>query len=240
MAVSRPSLTPFLIATNGAMSSNLTSLVTSIQNYDDLSLQFNFTGAPTGTFAVQGSLDYNPGSGGTVLNAGTWNSLTLSPTPSAAGAPASILLNLNFLSFPYMRTTYTATGTGVFTVATVADVSKSLASMYFLINDGNGHSYAIWFKVSGTGAAPSVPGYTNVEQDISTNDTAATIGTALASTIAALNGTASFTTAGTSTITVTLLTSGPWTAPSAGTSGFTVAMTANEGVLDAYVGGKAI
>lgn len=134
------------------------------------------------------------------------------------------------ISSRWLRAVYTSTATGVQTIRPVADVSKSLASKYFLISDeATANKYYIWFKVSGTGTDPLVSGYTGVEQDISTNDSAATIGTALASTIAALNSTNSFTTSGTTTVTVTNKVAGPFVPASDVNTGFTFAATTPSG-----------
>lgn len=104
---------------------------------------------------------------------------------------------------------------GVVTIAPVADVSGSLASTYFALYDSYGNTFVIWFSVSGLGSqpqlGPSAPvgstGLQYVQQTISTGATAATIGTALATTIANLpsgiSGTNAFTATGTTTVTVT-------------------------------------
>lgn len=91
------SLPPFHSIASGDMSGNLTSKVSDISNADNVAIQLIFTGTPTGTFAVQGSLDKN-----------TWTALSLSPTPGATGVAGNILLDLNQLSFPYIRVVYTA------------------------------------------------------------------------------------------------------------------------------------
>jgi hypothetical protein len=78
---------------------------------DSVAVQLNFTGSPVGTFQIQGSLDYVPANSNSTSapNAGNWASLTLSPVPTAAGAPDTILLDLYALSFPYIRIQYTFT-----------------------------------------------------------------------------------------------------------------------------------
>lgn len=108
------------IVTAGDMSAaTVTSGVADIRIFDNVGMQINFTGTPTGTFAVQGSVDYladafNPA---VVKNAGNWTALTLSPSPVASGAASTILLDLNQLSFPYIRVVYTKTsGTGTLNV----------------------------------------------------------------------------------------------------------------------------
>lgn len=103
---------------------------------------------------------------------------------------------------------------GAVTIAPVADVSGSLASTWFRIFDSYGNTYIIWFSVSGIGSAPVGVSGTLVQQSISTNDTAATIGAALVITLNGLlaaqpgnltapSGIFSFSSAGTTTVTVT-------------------------------------
>lgn len=102
---------------NGVMTGTtvILSVPTNITYKDSIAIQLQWTGSAVGTFEVQGSLDYNPGapqSGGTA-NAGNWISLTLSPSPAASGTASQILINLNQLSFPWIRVKYTnASSTG--------------------------------------------------------------------------------------------------------------------------------
>lgn len=93
------------LCTSADMSGNITSPVTNIQNLDNVSVQITFTGTPTGSFFIDGSLDN--------IN---FDALTLSPAPTASGAADTILIDLNQLSFPYIRMRYVATsGTGTLT-----------------------------------------------------------------------------------------------------------------------------
>lgn len=93
--------------------------VSNIKYKDSISIQYNCTGNATGSFAIQGSLDYNPGTtqaqafaGG--YNAGNWNSITLSPTPSISSGSGTYLVNMNQLAFPYIRSVFTnSSGTGI-------------------------------------------------------------------------------------------------------------------------------
>lgn len=100
------------IITSGNMSANVTSSILEIEFLDNIAIQLNFSGTPTGTFQVQVSLDYNPGTGGTVLNAGTWTALNLEDfnqdPPVASGSSGSIIIDLNQLSIPYLRVVYVA------------------------------------------------------------------------------------------------------------------------------------
>lgn len=102
--------------------SALTSLPSEITRKDNIAYEVSWTGTPTGTFAVQGSISYNPGtpqSGGT-YNAGVWTTIAATDQsgnpPVASGAAGQILMNLNELAFPWVRLVYTnASGTGVLT-----------------------------------------------------------------------------------------------------------------------------
>lgn len=101
-------LVKFQTLTNGNMSGNLTSAVTNIQYLNDVALQFNWTGTPIGTFSVLVSIDYSQDAAGNVLNAGNWNALTLSPSPAASGSAGSWYVDLNEISAPWIKATYTA------------------------------------------------------------------------------------------------------------------------------------
>lgn len=97
----------------GDMSGNITSPATNIEFLDNIGIQFNFTGSPVGTFAVQVSADHVQDFQGNVIVAGNWVSIPLSPSPAATGSANQIYVDLNQLSAPYVRFTYTFTsGTG--------------------------------------------------------------------------------------------------------------------------------
>jgi hypothetical protein len=100
------------------MSSAFISPVTFIRNTDNVSYQIDITTTnSTGTFAVQVSNDYSVGPDNTVVNPGTWLTLTLSGIPTAAGANDIIGISLNQLPYDSIRFTYTPTvaGTGTLT-----------------------------------------------------------------------------------------------------------------------------
>jgi len=115
---------------------------------------------------------------------------------------------------PYIIASVGVGPKGAATIAPVADVSGSLASTYFMLYDSYGNAFAIWFSVSGVGSRPNLGpaaafgqrGLQYVQQSIVTNDTAATIGADLVTTISNLpsgiTGTNSFTASGTTTVTV--------------------------------------
>jgi hypothetical protein len=108
-------------------------------------------------------------------------------------------------------------------VCAVADVAGSLAGMYFDLYDANG-AVTVWFKVSGTGAAPpEVPGGRLEEVDFATNSSAATVASAIQ---AVLGADSQFTAAVVgSIVTVTAATDGERANADPGNSGFGVLVT---------------
>lgn len=88
------------------MAGNLASPVTNIEDVDNVGIQLNFTTADAiGTFQVQVSIDYNP----VTPALANWVNIALSPAPVAAGASNQIYIDMNQLSAPWIRLTYTAT-----------------------------------------------------------------------------------------------------------------------------------
>lgn len=124
----------------------------------------------------------------------------------------------------YFNPTITA---GAQTVGLVADVSGSLNSTYFLLNDAQGNKFYVWFNINSAGVDPAIAGRTAIPVTGATNVTAATLGAAMAIAIAAANGAASFTTSGTSTVTITNKVKGSFTpaVDGAAATGFTFAVT---------------
>lgn len=106
----KSNLKQYQTITNGDMSlSSLSTPVTAIEFLDNIGIQFNWTGSPNGTMAVQGSVDYNQDNNGNVMSAGHWTTLLSAST--AAGSP--IYMDFNQLSCPWIRAIYTKTsGTG--------------------------------------------------------------------------------------------------------------------------------
>ena len=99
MSSRKAPILPYQNIINGDMSANVTSSVTNIQYEDNVGIQLIFTGTPTGTFAVEGSIDQVD-----------WDALPLSGTPTAAGAPDTILIDLNQVPHPFIRVSYTFVG----------------------------------------------------------------------------------------------------------------------------------
>jgi hypothetical protein len=96
---------------NGDMSqASITSVVTQIKYLDNIGIGLNWTGTPTGTFAVQVSADYQQSSQGVVTNVGKWTPLTLSPAIAASGSADNAYIDITQTSAPFIRVVYTKTG----------------------------------------------------------------------------------------------------------------------------------
>lgn len=142
---------------------------------------------------------------------------------------------------PYQITAVGHGEAGTATIAPVADSAGSLAGAWFNLFDNYGNNFVIWFSVSGVGRAPIGVSGTLVQQSISTNDTAATIGAALVVTINGLFAdtlqnpgaphVAPFSASGTTTVTAVSTQQNPYQPlpgpPKEGTvaTGFTFAVT---------------
>src|SRR6185503_13444384 len=93
------------------------SVPSNVLHKDNITFQAQWTGNPMGTFAVQVSLDYNPGNPqnggapGGPANAGTWITLPCldesANPPAASGAAGQIIFELNQISQPWVRLQYT-------------------------------------------------------------------------------------------------------------------------------------
>ena len=102
------------------------SQVANIKYKDSVAVQIGWSGNNQGTFTIDGSLNYSAGQpqSGAPLNAGDWSSLNLSSNNCGSSTNFPVVLNLNQLSFPYLRVTYTnSTGSGILSAYTF---SKSL------------------------------------------------------------------------------------------------------------------
>ncbi len=83
----------------------LTSAPTNIRGIDNVSYQMAWTGTPTGTFSFEVS---NTSTSGTD---GTWTVLTLATSPTnPAGSASNTGVDLNQLSFKWVRMKYTNSG----------------------------------------------------------------------------------------------------------------------------------
>jgi hypothetical protein len=128
------------------------------------------------------------------------------------------------LGNPYVIVSPGHAAAGRATMATVADVSGSLAGTWFRLFDAYGNTFIVWFQVSGIGSAPVGVSGTMVEVQLATNDSAATVGTKLAvilngllaqqlATPTAPAGVFSFTASGTTTVTAINTNTNPYQLP---------------------------
>lgn len=107
-------------ANSASMAANITSAPTILQSLSKASYSISWSGtSPVGTLSVQVSNDYSLSANGTVNNAGTWTTLTL----SVSGAPATSIpvtgntgtafIDLESISAYAIQLVYTyASGTG--------------------------------------------------------------------------------------------------------------------------------
>lgn len=94
------------VVTAGDMSSDVTSDPTNIENLDHIAYQAVWTGTPTGSVTIEGTVDGD-----------TWTTITLDTTISAAGSADDALIVLNNLPFVSIRLKYTASsGSGTLNV----------------------------------------------------------------------------------------------------------------------------
>jgi len=109
MSVTNTLIGPLKIISGGDMSGNLTSTPIQAKTCKFFSFQTVFTGAPTGTFALDGTNDDV-----------TWTAITLSGVPAASGAGGNNMIFVGPLSFSQIRLRYVFTsGTGSLTVTAV-------------------------------------------------------------------------------------------------------------------------
>lgn len=77
---------------------------------DNVAIQLDCTTSDAvGTFAAEVSVDYQENFPDGMAQNGNWVALPLPSTPTLAGANQVIILNLNQLSMPYIRISYTRT-----------------------------------------------------------------------------------------------------------------------------------
>lgn len=118
-------------ANGNSMAANITSSPTVILDMYALSYGLSWTGStPIGTVSIQGSNDFLLNAEGFVMNAGTWNTLTVnyngSPvtTVPVTGNTGNGLIDVTATGIYAIRLIYTATsGTGSLTVTMVAKVA---------------------------------------------------------------------------------------------------------------------
>jgi len=207
-------------AQSGSVLSNLTTLSDFsnvnhlLQNYSGVQINPNITtldGYYNG-FSDNGNV--------TSANAG-YNSATLNPNISAiSGTYNGLNVSPNVVSG--------ALTAEQFRLTAIPDVAQSLAGKYLTFCEpqtNGGTCWAPWFKVSGTGTAPVLFGYTLVEVDITTGDSSVTVGTSLYNAVNALTVNLTWADSGTGVVTGTAVTPGIANQAQSQTSDFIVYMT---------------
>ena len=120
-------LKPIPVASSQSLASSFNSTPTMIPYLDNCAYQINIsTSDSTGTFSVQGSLDYNQAEFYQLGTPGNWVDLSLGGgVPTVAAANDSILINLTQVPFNALRIHYSSTvaGTGV---ADIIFMSKAI------------------------------------------------------------------------------------------------------------------
>lgn len=203
-------------------------------NMDYMTAQGVVTGTIAGALKLQGSNDKVVSDGQTPVN---WNDIVGATVTisSATSAFAGSTTNIFQLAYQWIRSVWTPTSVGTQTVTTVADVSGSLNSKYFLLDDaGSAHKYYVWFNINSAGVDPLVAGRTAVPITGATNVSANTLATSLRVAIAALNGAASFSTGGANAaVIITNLAVGAFVpaVDGAAPTGFTFATSADVGTI---------
>jgi hypothetical protein len=118
-------------ANSGDMTLSLTSAPTILQSLSKVGYALSWSGSsPVGTVSVQCSNDYSLNATGTVENAGTWNTMTLSyngssvTTVPVTGNTGSGFIDIDATAAYAIRLIYTpGSGTGTLTVIINAKVS---------------------------------------------------------------------------------------------------------------------
>lgn len=123
--MSRPYMLPKEIFNAASMTSTIHSIPACIDNLSLVGFDISWAGAPVGTFSIEVSNSYNPGTPLSGIAApGSWTALTLSTPITATGTPGNAFIDIDAISATYIRLTYTATsGTGSLTAYLSAKVS---------------------------------------------------------------------------------------------------------------------
>lgn len=90
-----------------------------IQNTDNIAVQFNWSGTPSGSFFVDASVDFIRDPYGNVTNLGNWNILSSTSVGQALSSSGLLLYTINQSPYPYIRTRYvpsSASSSGVLNV----------------------------------------------------------------------------------------------------------------------------
>lgn len=117
-------------------------------------------------------------------------------------------------------------------ITCVADVASSLAGTYFELNTAfDKEMYYVWFKVTGVGSDPAIANKTGILVNVLTNDTAASVATAIKTVLDTSYSDKFISNTNIATLTISNYSYGESTDVAAGTSGFTISKV-NDGALE--------
>lgn len=177
-------LFPFQLITSHSLAADFSSDATNIQFLDNVGIQLEWTSGGTGRFDIEVSLNHKEITPNGTTVAGTWEALSLSPAATVNAEAGGVYIDLNQLSAPWVRISYTSEFIENGSITTVADVSGSLNDTYFLIDGADGDDWYVWFNVDSGGTDPMVPSRTGIEVDISTDDASQAVASALNAALA--------------------------------------------------------
>jgi hypothetical protein len=113
---------PYVLVSGQSTAANYTSPVYSVIDIDIEAIGIDYTGSPSGTFAVQGSVNYQVDNLGNVINAGTWANLYFSVNGASPASSVAVPSNATPIIFDLygsgvvaIKVVYTGSGTGSFT-----------------------------------------------------------------------------------------------------------------------------
>jgi hypothetical protein len=196
------------------------------------SVQVIVDGDAAGTLSVQISndkiVDANLAQNNPPTN---WATLDMDETIAGAGV---YLVPKFDLSYTWMRLSYESTYVAVQEITTVADVATSLEGTYFFISSPS-TDYYLYIKVDGNGTDPEVPDMTGVIVNISEDDTAADVATAVETALDGIAGTPFAAATIGALVTVTNSDVGSVTAASDNDTGFTFDLTNPAGTISANI-----
>lgn len=154
---------------------------------------------------------------------------------TATGATSAVIIN-SVAFGPVTAAVDGAAPTGFSFGARTVGVASNLNNKWFYLQDqGSANLFYVWMNVDSIGTDPAVATRTGIEVDFASGASAGTIGAALATAVAAANSSGSFTTSGTTTVTITNVDDGPFVPATDGTAatGFTFTLTSPTGTVSA-------
>jgi hypothetical protein len=240
---------PLIPEADNNMTASIDPVNLSIQYLDNISIQVNSdydSVGPQGALILSGSNDHKEYFG-VVENEG--NFVEIDRITYNGSHYGSELMDMPVPSgLAYLRVQYHSTYVNVLNVTAVANTSNLLRSKYFLIDNAPSVvndvfvSYYVWFKSAGSGVDPALPGRTGIEVDISNNDTADAVATAIQD---AINGTAADNLSAVATLADVAITMAHGAQQGggsidAGTSGLVVSLDSTDGHISVYASGKSV